>query len=39
MVGFPLAHTPGTGGKIICPAVFAYSAAMSDERVPRKTLK
>jgi carboxypeptidase Q len=23
MVGFPLTHTPGTGGKVVCPAVIA----------------
>ena len=30
MVGFPLAHTPGTGGKIVCPAVIADFQTKSD---------
>lgn len=30
MVGFPLAHTPGTGGKIICPAVLAQVRTKKD---------
>jgi len=30
MVGFPLTHTPGTGGKIICPVVIADVQLKSD---------
>jgi carboxypeptidase Q len=30
MVGFPLAHTPGTGGKIVCTAVIADFQMKSD---------
>jgi carboxypeptidase Q len=30
MVGFPLTHTPGTGGKVVCPAVIADVQVKSD---------
>ncbi|MDH4270885.1 MAG: M20/M25/M40 family metallo-hydrolase [Candidatus Aminicenantes bacterium] len=30
LVGFPLTHTPGTGGKIICPVVIADDQLKSD---------
>jgi carboxypeptidase Q len=30
MVGFPLAHTPGTGGKVVCPAVIAEVQVKSE---------
>ena len=30
MVGFPLTHTPGTEGKVVCPAVIADAQLKSD---------
>ncbi len=30
MVGFPLTHTPGTGGKVVCPAVIAEVQVKSE---------
>jgi carboxypeptidase Q len=39
LVGFPLTHTPGTGGKVVCPAVIADVQLKSDLEKYRGRLK
>jgi len=39
MMGFPLAYTPGTSGKVICPAVLAEIATKKDLEKHRGKLK
>jgi hypothetical protein len=39
MVGFPLTHTPGTNGKIVCPVVIADIRTKKDLKKYRRKLK
>ncbi len=39
LMGYPLAYTPGTGGKVVCPAVLVEIAAKKDLEKYRGKLK